>query len=92
MERNAASARFASTELQLPVMVGDLDALRAEPTFDLIIMHHVLEHLPDPQSILRQCAERLKRGGTLIICVPNRASWQFRASGAHRSHLDAPRH
>jgi 2-polyprenyl-3-methyl-5-hydroxy-6-metoxy-1,4-benzoquinol methylase len=92
MERNAASARFASTQLQLPVMVGDLDALRAEPTFDLIIMHHVLEHLPDPQSILRQCAERLKSGGTLIVCVPNRASWQFRASGAHWFHLDVPRH
>jgi SAM-dependent methyltransferase len=36
VERNAASARFASQELHLPVLVGDLDALQAAPTFDLI--------------------------------------------------------
>jgi SAM-dependent methyltransferase len=91
-ERNPASARFATKELHLPVVVGDLSALHAAPTFDLMIMHHVLEHLSDPQEMLRQCAERLKDSGTLIVAVPNRASWQFRASGAQWFHLDVPRH
>ena len=91
-ERNPASARFATQELHLPVIVGDLRALRPEPTFDLMIMHHVLEHLPDPQQLLRQCGERLRKGGTLIVAVPNRASWQFRVSGAQWFHLDVPRH
>jgi SAM-dependent methyltransferase len=92
VERNAASARFATQQLRLPVLVGDLDALQSAPTFDLIVMHHVLEHLPDPATILHQCAERLKEGGTLIVCVPNRGGWQFRASGAKWFHLDVPRH
>jgi SAM-dependent methyltransferase len=70
-ERNPASARFATKELHLPVVVGDLS---------------------DPQEMLRQCAERLKDSGTLIVAVPNRASWQFRASGAQWFHLDVPRH
>jgi SAM-dependent methyltransferase len=91
-ERNPASARFATKELHLPVVVGDLSALHATPTFDLMIMHHVLEHLPNPQGMLRQCAERLNDSGTLIVAVPNRASWQFRASGAQWFHLDVPRH
>jgi SAM-dependent methyltransferase len=92
VERNQASARFATQKLGLPVIVGDLEALGAAPTFDLIIMHHVLEHLANPQQILQQCAERLKEGGTLIICVPNRGSWQFRVSSAKWFHLDVPRH
>lgn len=91
-ERTPASARFATRELQLPVIVGDLTAVQTAPTFDLMIMHHVLEHLPDPQEMLRQCAERLRENGTLIVAVPNRASWQFRASGALWFHLDVPRH
>ena len=92
MERSEGSARFAIQELHLPVLVGDLEALQSEPTFDLIVMHHVLEHLPEPRTVLRQCAERLKEGGTLLICVPNRGSWQFRMSGARWFHLDVPRH
>jgi 2-polyprenyl-3-methyl-5-hydroxy-6-metoxy-1,4-benzoquinol methylase len=92
IERNAASARFATQELHLPVLVGDLGALQATPTFDLMIMHHVLEHLPNTQEILFQCAQRLTESGTLIIAVPNRSSWQFRASGPQWFHLDVPRH
>jgi SAM-dependent methyltransferase len=92
LERSEASASFAANELKLPVHVGDLNALEAKPAFDLIVMHHVLEHLPNPAEILRQCAARLKENGTVVVAVPNRASWQFRASGPKWFHLDVPRH
>jgi SAM-dependent methyltransferase len=92
LERDQTSARHAIEELHLPVTVGGLDALPPAPTFDLILMHHVLEHLPEPRTILRHCAERLKEGGTLVIAVPNRGSWQFQMSGAKWFHLDVPRH
>lgn len=91
-ERTAASARFATEQLRLPVVVGELDALRAGPAFDLIVLHHVLEHLPDPMTALRDCARLLKPGGTLVIQVPNLDSWQFRFARAMWFHLDVPRH
>jgi SAM-dependent methyltransferase len=33
-------------------------------------MNHVLEHMPDPSRTLRECHHLLRRGGVLIIEVP----------------------
>jgi len=38
--------------------------------FDLILMISVLEHLWDPECVLKQCWKVLKGGGTLLINVP----------------------
>jgi SAM-dependent methyltransferase len=91
-ERSAESAQFAVHQQGLAVIVGELGALKPAPAFDLIFMHHVLEHLPDPMTTLRQCVALLKPGGTLIVAVPNFASWQFRVSRQGWFHLDVPRH
>ncbi|MBU1173393.1 MAG: class I SAM-dependent methyltransferase [Proteobacteria bacterium] len=40
-------------------------------TFDLITMMHVLEHVPDPVSMLGRCRELLKADGRLVIEVPD---------------------
>ncbi len=37
---------------------------------DLIIISHVLEHLPKPQEILKRIGENLKDGGLLYVEVP----------------------
>ena len=39
--------------------------------YDVILMFHVLEHLPDPVATIRACVERLVPGGLLYIEVPN---------------------
>lgn len=92
IERTADSARFASEKLGLAVIVGDLTALKPGAQFDLIILHQVLEHLPNPMETLTTCARLLKPGGVVTIGVPNLASWQFRFSRRHWQHLDVPRH
>jgi SAM-dependent methyltransferase len=53
---------------------------------------HVLEHLDDPAAALARVAGWLRPGGGLLVGVPNLASWQARAAGAHWYHLDLPRH
>lgn len=60
--------------------------------FDLVIVWHVLEHLPDPRDTLQEIHRLLKPGGSAIIAVPNYSSWQSRWSGADWFHLDPPRH
>jgi 2-polyprenyl-3-methyl-5-hydroxy-6-metoxy-1,4-benzoquinol methylase len=48
-----------------------LEAIPSEPTYDLIIMKHVLEHLPEPLSLLRAARAALFEGGHLLVGVPN---------------------
>ena len=91
-ERSLAAAALARDAAEVPVFVGDLGALRAAPVLDLVIMFHVLEHLADPLAELRAVARRLRPGGTLVLGLPNIASWQARMSGRHWMHLDVPRH
>lgn len=42
-----------------------------EPPYDIIVMHHVLEHIRDPLGTLRQLREMLTPQGALVIEVPN---------------------
>lgn len=39
--------------------------------FDLIVLFHVLEHLSNPVKFLKELAERLNLGGSIVIEVPN---------------------
>jgi len=91
-ERSVASAHVARATAGAPVFVGELAALRQEPLFDLVIMFHVLEHLADPQAALAAAALRLRPGGTLVLGLPNGASWQAQLAGSRWLHLDVPRH
>lgn len=42
--------------------------------FDKILLLDVLEHVPDPEKILRQAATLLKPNGHLIVSIPNIAN------------------
>jgi SAM-dependent methyltransferase len=61
-------------------------------TYDLVMMHHVLEHLDDPIGGLRRAAELLAPGGRLVVVYPNPDSLGARVFGKDWFHWDAPRH
>jgi 2-polyprenyl-3-methyl-5-hydroxy-6-metoxy-1,4-benzoquinol methylase len=58
----------------------------------VIVLWHVLEHLPRPWDVLEQAAARLESGGVLALAMPNPDSLQFRVLGGRWAHVDAPRH
>jgi SAM-dependent methyltransferase len=53
-------------------IVGDAFDLPYEPgKFDAVLLVAVLEHLPDPHLAIDQAHKVLKKGGKLLILVPN---------------------
>ena len=92
-ELSAETARRAAQVPGLKLHLGALEAGTYAPgAFDLITIWQVLEHLPDPDSVLGYCHRWLKPEGLLLIAVPNAGSWQAALFGGSWFHLDPPRH
>jgi SAM-dependent methyltransferase len=63
-----------------------------DETFDFVMMHHALEHVPDPARTLRALRDRLEPGGWCLVRVPVARSAALRRYGDRWVQLDAPRH
>jgi 2-polyprenyl-3-methyl-5-hydroxy-6-metoxy-1,4-benzoquinol methylase len=72
--------------------VSDLDTRRRHGYWHAVTMSHCLEHVPDPQSMLRDVHAMLAPGGTVWMGLPNPESIGARVYGANWESYDAPRH
>ncbi len=63
-----------------------------EGQFDFIMLHHSLEHMPDPLSALKSSNRLLKSGRYVLIRVPVVPSYAWRKYKTNWAQLDAPRH
>ncbi len=61
-------------------------------SFDLIILNHVIEHLPDPVEILAGCKKLMKPSARVIVVTPNAQSLGHRVFGRFWRGLEVPRH
>ena len=52
-------------------------------TFDLVLSHEVLEHVQDDRAAAEEIVRTLKRGGRLVLFVPNRG-YPFETHGIYR--------
>ncbi|MFP5254918.1 MAG: methyltransferase domain-containing protein [Acidimicrobiia bacterium] len=74
------SARPGAKERVHRFVAGDLDrglppeVLEDEP-YDLIVAADVLEHVRDPEQLLRELHRVLRPGGRLLVSVPNFGHW-----------------
>ena len=62
-----------SRDLGLDVREGFVDeaVVKSLGTFDVVYLHEVLEHIPNPASLLSIVSQLLKPGGILCVIVPN---------------------
>jgi SAM-dependent methyltransferase len=71
--------------------VGTLASLAADgqgPSYDLVTIHHVLEHLLDPVASMRQLAALVRPGGRVLVEVPDiEADWHTPGRLFHAAHL-----
>jgi len=61
--------------------------------FTVIVLFHVLEHLPNPGDLLAELVKHnLANDGLVLVEVPNVGSLQAKLAGINWLHLDMPRH
>ncbi len=72
VEPSALAGEYAQTALGPNIFRGTLSEARFEAEyFDAVTLWYVLEHVPGPLEILLEVNRILKRGGVIILRVPN---------------------
>jgi 2-polyprenyl-6-hydroxyphenyl methylase/3-demethylubiquinone-9 3-methyltransferase len=76
---NAAREHASSAGLGIEYRQASIeDVASAEPeAFDAVTCMEVLEHVPDPGSVIAACARAVKPGGTVFISTINRNPKSF---------------
>jgi hypothetical protein len=72
------------------VALGDCDA--GGRRYDWITLSHVIEHLPDPETVVRRLHACCRLQGALWISTPNAASLLIDIFKGHARDVDFPRH
>jgi SAM-dependent methyltransferase len=63
-----------------------------ESSYDLVILHHVAEHMPTPGPILAQLCSKLKPGGYIWIAFPSLRSLSLPPAEGTLQFCDDPTH
>jgi len=63
-----------------------------EGTYDLVMFHHSLEHMPDHHGILRAARGMVREGGVALVRMPVMGSAAWEEYREDWVQIDAPRH
>jgi len=79
IEKDSSLAKQAADYYQR-ILVLDLDKedIPFLESFDFIILADILEHLEDPEELLKRARDLLKDNGKIIVSIPNIANWVIR--------------
>ncbi len=73
---------------------ADLESYAAERPgpFDLVMLHHALEHMPEQHRVMRAVKELLGPRGCVLVRIPVADSYAWRHYRENWVNLDPPRH
>ena len=67
--------RASSACPEIPLLAGDAAALPVgADSFDCIIAHHIIEHVPNDEGFLKECYRALRPGGICLVGIPQEDS------------------
>ena len=82
IEPNEWLCKWGRDNYGVPITPGILKkGMYKKNTFDLVTLFDVLEHTPDPKSVLEECNRILKPGGILVLNVPDIDVWLHKIMG-----------
>jgi SAM-dependent methyltransferase len=61
-------------------------------SYQLVMLNHSFEHVPDPRRVAQSIRRLLRPGGVALIRTPVIGTWFWRTYGHSWVELDAPRH
>jgi ubiquinone/menaquinone biosynthesis C-methylase UbiE len=77
----------------LEVRQGSLEAQHYDDQlFNAVTMSHVIEHIHEPRTLLKECYRILKPGGTFVAITPNVSSMSHKLLKDAWFSLEPPRH
>jgi 2-polyprenyl-3-methyl-5-hydroxy-6-metoxy-1,4-benzoquinol methylase len=95
LELSTSLAAWTHEELGIEIIAGDLLSVDPGGTYDIVILRHLLEHLPDPRKAATHVHDLLREGGRAVMEFPNidglGAAWKrwLRRTGLHRRRYPA---
>ncbi|HEY8240646.1 MAG TPA: methyltransferase domain-containing protein, partial [Kiritimatiellia bacterium] len=67
-EVSPESAEYGIKNERLDIRIGLLENLKLPAaSFDIVLLHDVIEHVPSPMQIVKECARLMAKGG--VICI-----------------------
>ncbi|HUU27573.1 MAG TPA: class I SAM-dependent methyltransferase [archaeon] len=86
-------AKRLNPEIKERLSSGPLEELDfSGEEYDVIIMWDVIEHLPDPLSVVKKLKSGLKHGGLLLLSTPNIGAFMARLMGKRWALMTPPEH
>jgi 2-polyprenyl-3-methyl-5-hydroxy-6-metoxy-1,4-benzoquinol methylase len=76
----------------LNIFHGSIDDYATNNEYDVIYLSHVLEHLSKPYDALKNINKLLKKGGRIVIALPNTKSFERYLFKQYWWGWDTPRH
>jgi 2-polyprenyl-3-methyl-5-hydroxy-6-metoxy-1,4-benzoquinol methylase len=92
IEIDAKAVKAAQSKNLNVSQCGVEDANLEHDSYDVITMHHVLEHCADPRETIKKLANSLKSGGLLVSVSPNPSGIIAKWFGSSWRGLEPPRH
>ncbi|MFH1539513.1 MAG: class I SAM-dependent methyltransferase [bacterium] len=87
------ASEIARKYYNLDVFTGTLkEAVFDDERFDVIVMHDLIEHVPDPAGLLVEANRILKNEGLLVINTPNAAGFMAKILGKRWFHYKPQTH
>lgn len=93
LDQSHAGVEAVRSRLPIEVRLGSVDRNDLEPgSFDMVLMSHVMEHIPEPVRAAEEVGRLLRPGGLACIIAPNHASLERALMGRHWFPYFPPRH
>ncbi len=68
------------------------DIYQVTEQYDVVMMHHSLEHMFEPQKVMEQAIKITKPGGSVMVRIPIMGNYGWQTYGTFWCGIDAPRH